>query len=199
LLSPDAHIEFDTRHKSADDFTGYTTTSILSSHFHRTSITSMPCFIHACDGCCTNVFIRLNSRVQGFSRSPSSDQRKWTNRGRGGEGGKAANGNACGGPGLGMKRIALGLCSRFLARRRTCSHISNRVLSSPLCYFGPLLTLPFANSLTYAGTYVYPRMTFPYEYECTLSLRPNASQNCTLRFVLGIENINSILVNKYIT
>lgn len=81
LLSPDAHIEFDTRHKSADDFTGYTTTSILSSHFHRTSVTSVPCFIRACDGCCTNVFIRLNSRVQGFSRSPSSDQRKWTSQG----------------------------------------------------------------------------------------------------------------------
>ena len=36
-LSLGAHIEFDTGHKSADDFTGYTTTSILSSRFHRTS------------------------------------------------------------------------------------------------------------------------------------------------------------------
>lgn len=189
LLSLGAHIEFDTRHKSADDFTGYTTTSILSSHFHRTSVTSMPCFIRACDGCCTNVFIRLNSRVQGFSEIAE----QWPEEVDEPKGGSKRE-RGRGTPGSGMKRIAPGLCSRFLARRRTCSHISNRVLSSPLRH-GPLLTLPSANSLTYAGTYVYSCTNIPYEYECTL--RPcDASRRCTT--ALDIGSVHSNLVNRYI-
>lgn len=98
--------------------------------------------------------------------SKVSRDRRVVTRGSGRAKGEV-NGNMSGEPGSGMKRIAPGLCSRFLARRRTCSHISNRVLSSPLRY-GPLLTLPSANSLTYAGTYVYP---------CTI-FRMNTNASC---------------------
>jgi len=195
LLSADAHIEFDTRHKSADDFKGYTTTSILSSHFHRTSVTSVPCFIRACDGCCTNVFIRLNSRASKVSRD-----RRVVTRGSGrAKGGREAeaNGNTSEVRGSWMKRIALGLCARFLAWRRTCSHISNRVLSSPLRH-GPLLTLPSANSLTYADTYVYPRLR-PFYMNTNVPCPCGQTHLDIVRYVLGIESVNFNLVNRYIT
>lgn len=117
------------------------------------------------------------TRIQGSSRSPSSSDQ----RGSGRRAKREANGNATGvqeGGGGGKRerecpekgRIAPGLCSHFLARRRTCSRISNRVLSSLLCH-GPLLTLPSANSLTYAGTYVYSPFVYIYS---TLRMNTNA-------------------------
>lgn len=100
----------------------------------------------------TNVLSTFSTNVlqiRSYVLTPGVSYVQRSDQGRAGGGGTKGRGGSRG------KRIAPGLCARFLARRRSCNDISNQVLS--LLHHGPLLILASANSLSYAGTCAHPR------------------------------------------